>query len=346
MSFLRLADYATYIQAQQLAQISKDPSGAQTNTQVRQAAESDAIEEASEYLQQKYDVNNIFTDIIEYAVAVTYNANNLVELSGPAWQAQNYTANTTVLYTDGYIYFCILNTTTSQAPGDATYWLKLGLNLQLFYLKYPYPLFDINRDYNVGEVVFWKGYIYQCQKPSYLLGQENKIQFDNTLQYPFPNSFPDKPVTGVQQWGAGIPYSVTGLKPGDTAAPWTAGTYALGTRNTYNNVIWEVIASAGTSETPGTDITAWQPETWKSGDNRNRMLLQQIIHLTIWNLHSNIAPQNVPMLREKKHIIALKWLEDVKKGNKALDALTLPVLQPPKGGRTLIASKPAQQNRW
>lgn len=390
MSFLRLRDYPTYIQSQQLAQISKDPSGSMTNDEVRQSAELDAIEEVSEYLQQKYDVTLLFTDTIPYDPTLSYAGNARIDLEAPAfvaqaqynvnaltlytdgnvyqctaqtaplWLNQNYVVGNQVLYTDGNYYQCSVNTVGNAPPTNATYWNKitpqipgnaafykmLGYNYQLFYLKYPYTYFDITCIYKVGDIRFWKGKVYQCLIPSSPLDGEARIQYDDSTQYPFPNAFPDDPNVGAQQWGAGVAYSVTGLGPADTVAAWVAGTYALGVRKTYNGVIWEVINPAGTNAIPGADIINWQPETWVKGDNRNRRLVENLVHLTLWKLHSNIAPQNVPMLREKNHIKAIEWLEDVKKGNKAFDALTMQVLEPPQGGRLLIASRPAQNNRW
>lgn len=351
MPFLRSRDYPVYIQAQQLAQITKDTSGAMSNLEVRISAENDAIEEASEYLQQKYDVTYIFTDTLTYDPADTYNGNDRIELEAPVWVAGPFTIGDLVLFTDNKIYICILNTTANQAPSDATYWKSIGWNLQLFYLKYPFPLFSLNDGcYKVGDKVFWKGFIYQCLIPSIRLSQTERIQYDDTTEYPYPNAFPDDPTMGIQQWGTGVAYSVTGVGPTDTAAPWSGAThYDFGQTSLSGGIIWQsLIPGIGTNFDilPGSDIVSWQPIAWIKGDNRNKSLVTNIIHITLWNLHSNIAPQNVPMLREKNHIRAIKWLEDVKKGNKALDGLTMQVLQPLQGGRILIASRPAQNNRW
>lgn len=394
MAFLRPRDYPQYIQAQQLKQISTDPSGAMTNDQVRQSAELDAIEEASEYIQQKYDVTSIFEDTIPYDPTLTYAGNARIDLeasayiaqaqynintltlfsdgyiyqcianTAPLWLNQNYVVGAQVLYTDGNYYQCSLNTVNkepptnatywtkiaSQAPGNAAFWKKLGANTQLFYLKYPYPVFDIKGNYKIGDRTFWKGYIYQCLIPSHPLDGVARIQYNDTTQYPFPNAFPDDPEVGAQQWGVGVAYSVSGVGPVDTATAWVNTThYDFGQTALSGGIIWQSLipgSGTNTNNIPGADIVSWQPITWVKGDNRNRRLLENLIHLTLWKLHSNIAPQNVPMLREKNHIRAIKWLEDVKTGQVALDALTMQVLEPPQGGRILMGSRPAQNNRW
>lgn len=44
----------------------------------------------------------------------------------PVWQSQNYIAGQIVTYSDGNAYICILATTSSQSPADATYWQFYG----------------------------------------------------------------------------------------------------------------------------------------------------------------------------------------------------------------------------
>lgn len=343
MPFLRSRDYPVYIQANQLAQIT------QNSLPTRIDAELDSIEEASEYIRQKYDVENIFVDTLTYDTTETYYANNLVELTGPAWQAQSYTQDSIIIYTDNKVYYANAATILTDVPGTSGKWTALGYNFQLWYLKYPYSLFDIKGKYAVGDRVFWKGNIYQCLIQSNKLDQFDKIQFDYTIDYPLPNVFPDAPVNGVLQWGVGTPYSMEGVSMITTASDYNPGTsYTVGQLALLGTNIWQCLVDNGPPNpvTPGADIITWQSVIWVKGDNRNKNLVKNLIHIALFNLHSNIAPQNVPMLRQKNYLRALKWLEDIKEGNLVVDLLTMPVLEPPQGGRILVGSKPKQNNTW
>ena len=388
MPFLRTRDYPNYIQTLTLNQIT------QNSLDNRISAELDAVEEIKQYLRQKYDTDLAFADTLTYDFTATYDAYNLVELTAPAyvvqsvstvnqqvlftdnkiylciqvtdplWLNQNYVVGNKVLYTDGNYYICILNTTTSQAPGNATYWTQianegpgntaywtaLGWNLQLFYLAYPYPPFDINCYYPAGTIRTWKGKIYKSIISSQELSDNEKIQFDLTTEYPYPNIFPDDPTYGATQWGIGVPYSVTGISMVTTASAYNPGTnYTPGQKVLVGTQLYQCIANNGpgsTVVTPGTDIITWQSVTWTAGDNRNRMLVQQAIHITLYNLHNQIAPQNIPILREKNHINAIKWCEDVRTGNIVVDILSMPVKQPTRGGRILIGGRPKMNNKW
>src|ERR1700733_1629862 len=102
--FLCTQDYNIEIQSTQLLQLTHN------NITTRYAAESRAVEDISEYLRQKYDVDTAFASIIPYTSSGTYFGNNLVQLTGTTWASGVFTSGQTVVYTDGYVYLCILNT--------------------------------------------------------------------------------------------------------------------------------------------------------------------------------------------------------------------------------------------
>ncbi|MFI4963178.1 MAG: hypothetical protein ACHP6H_04900, partial [Legionellales bacterium] len=143
------------------------------------------------------------------------------------WISQNYLAGAKVLYTDNNYYVCILNTVSSEVPTNATYWTKIasegpgnvtywtliGTQLAFFYISFPYPLFAVTGTYKVGDRVFWKGKIYQA-----LIGTVPDTHYDDLQAHvyaniPNSNQFPDDPQYGLQYWGTGISYSVTGNVP-------------------------------------------------------------------------------------------------------------------------------------
>lgn len=63
-------------------------------------------------------------------------------------------------------------------------------------------------------------------------------------------------------------------------------------------------------DTPSTSLT---DATWKQTDPRNKALVQKIIDITLYDLHSSVSPHNIPALRVKRYDSAIKWLEMVQK---------------------------------
>lgn len=77
-----------------------------------------------------------------------------------------------------------------------------------------------------------------------------------------------------------------------------------------------------------TDITKWT-----TGDNRNQQLVNYFIDITLYHLHSRVAPRNIPELRVKRYDDAIAWFKMAAgKGDNTVTA-DLPLLQPKQGGR-------------
>ena len=118
--------------------------------------------------------------------------------------------------------------------------------------------------------------------------------------------------------------------------------YTTGQRVSYNSTIWEALAN-NTGKTPGTDIEKWKPISYTAGDNRNQKLVQSMVDITLYHLHSRIAPRNVPQLRVKRYDDAILYLESCSKG---LVSLNLETIQPNQGSRISGGSEPKRINRW
>lgn len=88
--------------------------------------------------------------------------------------------------------------------------------------------------------------------------------------------------------------------------------------------------------TPGTLPT--DATKWTAGDNRNAQLVNCIIDVTLYTLHSRIAPRNIPELRVKRYDDVIKWLKNAAQGLNITAAL--PVIQPAQGGRIRFDSQP------
>lgn len=313
--------------------------------QALEDAEVQATDEAKSYMRQRWDVDAIFQDIIDYDPTLTYSANQQVYLDADAYVAQNYTVGQMVAFTDNKVYLCIANASSSQPPPNNTYWLLLGWLNQYFYLKNPYPSFESDKCYPLGTNIYWQGYIYQSIRSSAPIGHESALQYDYTTEYPNVNCFPIP--AGNNQWSAGVPYSMTGIKPLDTATAWNnATTYSAGQTASYNNQIWQSLINNNLNLTPGADIVSWQPVIWVNGDRRNKQLVLTCVDVALYNLHAGIAPANVPFLREKRYMNALKWLENVQKQSLSFSEYQLPKKQPERGNRILMGSRPKMDNNY
>lgn len=342
MAFLRSRDYLPQIQTTILSQLTKG------DTLVQADAEEDAQEEISAYLRQRFDLSVAFSPTVVFAPGAAYNAAQLVELNYPAWLNQNYTAGALVSYTDGNAHLCTVNTVGDAPPTNASYWTLLGTNYGLYNIPYPYPVFDVNNgNYSKGNIVFWRNKIYQCLIPSQGYDHTTLIQFQAQQNVPLLNIFPDDPIHGATYWGTGVPYSVTNLLPQQTAQNVTAWsnvtTYSQNQLVSYNTQLWQSLVNSNLGNTPGADIINWQPVSWTYGDNRDRSLVKNMVDVTLYTLHANIAPQNIPALRQRRYEKAIDWCMAVAKGDVTPN---LPMLQPTQGSRIRIGGNIKLENTW
>lgn len=317
-----------------------------SNQSLRLQAESRAEAKIREYLVQKYDLDTEFAPTKVYSPATTYGGNSLVQLNATAWSAAtaSYALASYVSYTDGNVYKCILQTTIAhEVPTNATYWRLVGVQLGLYYIDYPYPLFQQQGFYNIGDKVFWKGKIYQSLVQTIVPDHQDEIQFQTYSSIPGLNVFPDDAVNGVLSWGVGVAYSVTGLDPNVTQPTWSGVTaYVQGDRVTYNDVTWEC-RIANTGKIPGDTITYWQSETWIFGDNRNQSIVDAYVAIVMYYLSPRISPKVLPQWVLDKYRMAMDWLQA---GAEGLITLDLPEIQPAQGARLRFNSQPKQINGY
>jgi phage gp36-like protein len=341
MAFLRARDYLPQIQTTILSQLTKgDPL-------VQADAEENAQEEISSYLRQRFDVNTAFAGTVVFSPTATCGAGQLVELNYPAWINQNYTAGALVSYTDGNAYLCVTDTVNNDVPTSA-YWTLLGVNYGLYYIPTPYSQFDVNNgNYIPGSIVYWENNIYKCLIPTTGYGHSALIQFETQQSVPLLNIFPDDPVNGATCWGIGTPYNVVNFLPQQNAQnilPWShLISYNNNLLVSYHNQLWQSLTNPNLNHIPGTDIINWQPVSWVQGDNRDRSLVKNMVDITLYTLHSNIAPQNIPALRQRRYEKALEWCMAVAKGDITPN---LPLLQPTQGGRIRIGGNIKLENTW
>jgi hypothetical protein len=193
LSYLIAQDYLKQIQEANLqAVISSTPS-------IQAVSELAAQEECISYLVQKYDTEAEFSDTLQYDPTVaTYNAMSRVFLNATAYVANTaYAVGALTLY-QGNVYIC--NTIIVSEAWTAGHWTLLGSQYQLFFAIFPKPEFKLQWFYNVGDLVYWKGNIYNCVKATRSLGHDSILQYGDWANVPYQNYFPDDPNNGYQQW--------------------------------------------------------------------------------------------------------------------------------------------------
>lgn len=337
MGFLRTWDYNSTIQSvyfQQLVQ------GSDSN---RLREEATAQAEMISYLTAQYDVTTEFANTTVFKYPTVYKANALVELNFPAYDPlATYPMNSLVTYS-GVEYYSLVPILIPE-PFAVAKWQPIGNQYDLWFLAYPFPLFDAKGVYNIGDKVYWNGKIYQCLIATTILGRIEALQREDVTKYRVRNIFPDDPANGATYWGIGTPYSVGQVIPGSPApSSWVAGFYPQGALVTYQNQVWQVINILGTNTVPGADILNWQPVLWTFGDNRNPQLVKYMCYLVVWYLSPTLAPQNVPKHWKERYDDTIEWLRMVAKGDVTA---AIPEKTPPQGQRIRYGGEPKQRNTY
>lgn len=207
--YLRAKDYDRIIQDVNLQQIIS------ADDAVRLAAEEAAQEECSSYLRSKYDVDAEFTDTIDFDINATYTMAQRVQIPAyPAYVATNsYTNNDCI--SDGVTAYLCINPTTGTF--NASDWAELGKVGDMYYAKYPQPLFDYRKGkYAVGNQVSYKGKTYTAKLPSAAITHGDALAAMYYSNLPATNVFPDDPISGAKFWGTGTVYAFTGETPANT----------------------------------------------------------------------------------------------------------------------------------
>lgn len=216
MSYLRLRDYNLRIQGKELDQIT----GADTS--VRTEAERFAEGIVIAHLKQRYDTTREFQDTTVYSYTATYNADALVEINFPGYDATKTYALHSLITQAGVGYICTAAIGTPEVFTPA-HWTILGNQYDLFAAVVPKPWFDLNAYYKVGDQVFWKNKTYTCLVETKIPDHLSQMQFKSYDAIPYYNFFPDDPINGIANWGHGVVYSVPiGTLPTDTTY-WALG---------------------------------------------------------------------------------------------------------------------------
>ena len=178
---------------------------------IRDRAQLAGESEAKSYLRQKYDISREFQNLLPYNFINTYYAFERFYLDADEYNpAHTYNETNLTLY-DGDVYSC--NEPNVTGTFNPIFWNKLGAQYDIFSVLAPYPEFDYGKYYSIGDQVFWKNKTYTCRIKTSVLDHDTALQYREIKDFPLPNVPPDDPLNGVEYWGEGVPYSVSGELP-------------------------------------------------------------------------------------------------------------------------------------
>lgn len=298
--YLTTFDYMPSIQSGQLMGQILD--ALQAGTFERQFAESWAIGIIKSRLQRAYNLDYEFTSTLPYdSSRQSYFANERIVIDFQKWVGNTqYNIGDCVIY-NGIGYLC--QTQNKDNTFIADNWQNIGFQGQLWYVPTPYQIFYIEPQqnvgsytagfYNVGDMVwFLDNHTYTCIIPTAVIDSDWRIQYRTYKDVPPVNTYPNDPQFGKLAWTDNGIYTVTNDPP--------------------------------TLPSDNPDI---QP-IWAVGDNRDPMMVQAVVDLALWKLHSRIAPQNIPKLRDDNYNKTIQWLDAI---NHDEIQLNVPYLQPKQG---------------
>jgi hypothetical protein len=110
--------------------------------------------------------------------------------------------------------------------------------------------------------------------------------------------------------------------------------------NTLNGVkYWGTgTAYAVAAGTRPTDTTKWT-----AGDNRSQKIVDCVIDIALYKMHSRIAPQNIPQLRVDNYDAAIVWLKACARGTVTAN---IPLIKPKQGNRIRFGGNIKNENHY
>jgi hypothetical protein len=163
-----------------------------------------------------------------------------------------------------------------------------------------------------------------------LIGAQYQIYF---VQYPFqPFDYSIQYVTGDQVFWKDKIYTAafsTSLLSQNSALQY-GSLQQLPMPNLapddVNQTQWiNAVAYSVPANTQITDTTKWT-----TGDNRSQQLVTYLVDITLYHVHSRIAPRNIPDLRVKRYDDAIRWSKMAGRGEITAN---MPLIKPTQGSR-------------
>ncbi len=278
MAFLRKSDYYSLISETNLNVVITD-----TDTFLADRQRT-AKEEISSFLRHRYDVNQIFKDILTFVLANTYAENDLIEWSEDAYvPATTYNTDDLCSYSDK-IYQC--NEDGVAGVWNASKWTELADNESLWYARQPTTdnlpseTFSYTQNAYTGNHNEITGWDKATDTTLYFKRIEKRIYIFNSAS----NRTTGYPSEGYFEYDAG------GVDLPITKKVFTGDNETLGG---YIDIVgyvddlqeWNVVAS----------------KYWTLGDNRNAKIVELMIDIVVYHTHARIQPRNIPEIRKERY---------------------------------------------
>lgn len=326
MRYLNNNDYNAIIQQNQL-----EYQLVQNNIQTLLFVENVAIAEAYSLLNGRYSLGQEFTNtgpwvfgatytagervIMDYAThssAITYNLGDCVIIPN----SNNYDNSDYNLTGEAW---CLTGTSSITGTFSSMYWSDLGQQYSYYNVSYPAPYFNYLNFYQLGNLVYWDGYIWTCNLTTPAIDQTEAMQYVYINAVP-RNPLPTDPVNiNGTYWIQGSHSYLT---------PLVGQTYSIGTQSfTYD--IYDTLPT--------------NTNFWTVGDNRSPLMVMYIMMIGLYYLHMNIQPTNVPELRIRGYKMAIDYFKDLIEGRKNSPIL---LLQPNQGDTVRFGGQVRKTQLW
>lgn len=304
MAFLLKNDYYSLISELNLNVVISD-----TDSFLAKRQKS-AIEEISSFLRHRYDVNQIFKDILTFVLANTYAENDLVEWSETAYDTgTTYDTDDRCSYS-GKIYKSKEDGVTGAY--DDTKWTELADNESLWYARIP------TTDNLPSETFSYTQNAY-TGKHNEITGWDKAtdtilyFKRDNKRVYVYKSTA--NRLAGYPSEGY-FEYETEGIELPITKKIITGSNETLGG---FIDIIGYI-----------DDLQEWNVEAtnyWTEGDNRNAKIVELMIDIVVYHVHARIQPRNIPEIRKERYDGndpdqkggAIGFLKLVQKGTAQLD---------------------------
>lgn len=304
--YLTKRDYLPVIQEEQLSYQILDE--IEAGTRELEFAESWALGKIRAKIDDQYDLDFEFTDTLPYDPLKKYFGNERCVLDFPDWVSDTAYFENNCVVNNGIAYRCI--NVNNDIVFDPFNWLILGKRYDIYYIPLVNPIFSLD---------------VQQRKGNYTAGyyRVDDIVWWNNRHFRclIPTRFPDQ----------------EGIINYQTYRAW-------GHNNVFphypdENSYWK---DEGAFEFTGENPTSLS-EVWRLGDNRNPLFIQAVVDLSLYLLHSRIAPMNIPALRVDRMKLTNEWLSNLSKGT---ETTPIQMLQPDQGENISWGSKPRVINGY
>lgn len=310
MGFLRKTDYFTEIRESDLDVILKQitQSTAFTPTKVREENEKNVQEVVEAMIRHRYDVTKIFKNILTFDINDTFQINDLVEYSEPAYKTTStYVLDNRVSFSqtiNSVLNNDIFNANQAVAINETpatnpAKWDKITENFSLYYITKPTTgnLPDTVFSFTINNFTGNHDLILGWDKTKTIFLKRDGAQIK--IYYTLADRTNDVNIIGA------VDFDPT-AKTFPNNRPIEAG-------NDKENTLSGVLSIIGFI----LDLTEWDvvpTNSFIKGDNRSRLIKKILVNLAIFELHKLINPRNIPDLRGEAKDDAMNLLKDIKKG--------------------------------